>query len=60
MSQQTLYRRMRESGMLASIDHGRQMVRVRRTLEGCTRQVLHLKAEYVAGFLQEAGLSGTI
>ena len=41
---QTLRRRLRERGLLASIDEGRQMVQVRRTLEGSPRQVLHLKA----------------
>jgi hypothetical protein len=44
LSQQTLHHRLRESGLLASIDHGRQMVQVRRTLEGFPRQVLHHEA----------------
>src|ERR1019366_8098793 len=42
LSQQTLHHRLRESGLLVSVDDGRQMVQVRRTLEGCPRQVLHL------------------
>jgi hypothetical protein len=33
---------------LVSIDVGRQMLLVRRTLEGCPRQVLHLKASDLA------------
>jgi hypothetical protein len=44
VSAQTLRDRLREHGLLASIDAGRQMVMVRRTLEGSARQVLHLKA----------------
>ena len=48
-SQQTLHHSLRESGILVSVDRGRQMVRVRRTLEGCPRQVLHLKATDLAG-----------
>ncbi len=44
VGEQTLRHRLRERGLLASIDEGRQMVQVRRTLEGSPRQVLHLKA----------------
>jgi len=44
VSEQTLRHRLRERGLLASIDEGRQMVQVRRTLEGTPRLVLHLKA----------------
>jgi hypothetical protein len=44
VGEQTLRHRLRERGLLASIDAGRQMVQVRRTLEGRPRQVLHLKA----------------
>jgi len=44
VGEQTLRHRLRERGLLASIDAGRQMVQVRRTLEGTPRQVLHLKA----------------
>ncbi len=49
LSHQTLNRRLRESGLLESVDSGRKMVQVRRTLEGCQRQVLHLKAMELAG-----------
>jgi hypothetical protein len=41
---QTLRHRLREHGLLASIDAGRQMLLVRRTLEGNAKQVLHLRA----------------
>ena len=34
VSQQTLHHRLRESGLLASVDSSRQMVQVRRTIEG--------------------------
>jgi hypothetical protein len=44
VGEQTLRHRLRERGLLASVDAGRQMVQVRRTLEGHPRQVLHLKA----------------
>jgi hypothetical protein len=44
VGEQTLRHRLRERGLLASIDTGRQMVQVRRTLEGRPRQVLHLNA----------------
>jgi hypothetical protein len=47
VSEQTLRHRLRERGLLASIDTGRQMVLVRRTLDGGYRQVLHLKASDV-------------
>ena len=43
VSQQTLRSRLGERGLLVSTDVGRQMLTVRRTLEGCPRQVLHLK-----------------
>jgi len=43
VSEQTLRHRLREHGLLASVDVGRQMLLVRRTLEGSTRQVLHLR-----------------
>jgi len=41
---QTLRHRLREQGLLASVDVGREMLLVRRTLEGCPRQVLHLRS----------------
>jgi hypothetical protein len=44
VSQQSLRHSLRERGFLVSIDAGRQMLLVRRTLEGRPRQVLHLKA----------------
>jgi hypothetical protein len=44
LSEQTLRRRLREQGLLASIDAGRQMLQVRRILEGVLRQVLHVNA----------------
>jgi hypothetical protein len=43
VSEQTLRHRLRQRGMLASTDSGRQMVTVRRMLDGRSRQVLHLK-----------------
>ena len=53
VSQPTLHQRLRESGLLASVDLNRQMVQVRRTLEGCPRQVLHLEAQILAEELKE-------
>jgi hypothetical protein len=44
VSEQTLRHRLREHGLLASVDVGRQMLLVRRTLQGVPRQVLHLRA----------------
>ncbi len=55
ISQQTLHRRLQESGLLASVDAGRQMVQVRRRLDGCPRQVLHLRAQELAGEFEEVG-----
>ncbi len=43
VSEQTLRYRLRERGLLVSTDVGRQMLTVRRTLEGCPIQVLHLR-----------------
>ena len=48
MSEQTLRRRLHERGLLASIDMGRQMLLVRRTLEGHPRHVLHLNADILS------------
>jgi len=45
ISQQTLHHRLRESGLLRSVDSSRQMVQVRRTLEDQSRQVLHLSVK---------------
>jgi len=47
VSEQTLRSRLRERGLLVSIDIGRQMLTVRRTLEGRPRQVLHLASDLV-------------
>jgi hypothetical protein len=44
VSEQSLRHRLQERGLLLSIDAGREMVQVRRTLEGSPRQVLHLRA----------------
>jgi hypothetical protein len=41
---QALRQKLRAHGVLASVDVGRQMLLVRRILEGCSRKVLHLKA----------------
>jgi hypothetical protein len=45
VSAQTLRRRLREHGLLTSVDVGREMLLVRRTLDGTTRQVLHMKTQ---------------
>ncbi len=55
VSQQTLHHRLRDGRLLASVDQGRQMVQVRRTLEGRPRQVLHVKATDLVGEIYEAG-----
>jgi hypothetical protein len=47
LSEQTLRHRLRERGLLASIDAGRQMLQVCRILEGQPRQVLHLKTSHL-------------
>jgi hypothetical protein len=44
VSEQTLRHRLHERRLLASVDAGRHMLLVRRTLEGRPRQVLHIKA----------------
>jgi hypothetical protein len=49
ISSQTLRHPLREHGLLASVDTGRQMLLVRRTLEGIPRQVLHIRACDVVG-----------
>jgi hypothetical protein len=53
VSEQTLRHRMHEHGLLASVDAGRQMLLVRRTLAGCARQVLHLRASDLVGSIAE-------
>jgi hypothetical protein len=47
VGEHALRRRLQERQLLASIDAGRQMLLVRRTLEGRPRQVLHVKASNV-------------
>ena len=49
LSEQALWRRLRETGMLASTDAARQMLRVRRILAGVPRQVLHLRSNALRG-----------
>jgi hypothetical protein len=44
VSPKTLRRRLRERGLLASSDLEREVLTVRRTLEGTRREVLHLRA----------------
>jgi len=44
LGEQALRHRLRERGLLASIDVAAQMVLVRRTLEGIPRKVLHLNS----------------
>lgn len=47
VSEQTLRSRLQERGLLVSTDVGRQMLTVRRTLEGSSRQVLHFSSDVV-------------
>ena len=54
LGQQALHHSLSEGGFLASVDAGRQMLQVRRTMEGRSRQVLHLRAWDLAGDLHEA------
>jgi hypothetical protein len=44
VTEQTLRHRLHERRLLASVDAGRHMLLVRRTIEGRPRQVLHLRA----------------
>jgi len=60
MSEQTLRRRLHLHGLLASIDVGRQTLLVRRTLEGCSRHVLHLEACNLVGTITETGPNLTL
>jgi hypothetical protein len=55
VSEQTLRHRLRAHGLLASVDEARQTLLVRRTLAGCPRHVLHLKANDVVGVITETG-----
>jgi len=59
-SEQTLRRRLHGQGLLASIDTGRQTLLVRKTLEGCPRHVLHLKASALLGTITETGANLTL
>jgi hypothetical protein len=49
VSEQALRHRFHERRLLASIDAGRHMLLVRRTIEGRPRQVLHIKAGDLVG-----------
>jgi hypothetical protein len=59
LSVYTLSRRLREHGLLASIDVSRKMLLVRRILEGCSRKVLHLKASDLVGPETESARNGS-
>lgn len=49
LSEQTLRMRLNERGLLASIDQARATLKVRRIIEGASREVLHLRAKDVLG-----------
>jgi hypothetical protein len=49
LGQQALHHKLQESGRLVSVDTGRQMVQVRRTLDGIPRQVLHVQTDQLIG-----------
>jgi hypothetical protein len=55
VSEQALRHRLHAQGLLASIDVGRQTLLVRKTLAGCPRHVLHLKASALVGTTTETG-----
>lgn len=55
VSEQALRHRLHARGLLASIDAGRQILLVRKTLAGCPRHVLHMKADDVLAAIAEAG-----
>ena len=59
-SEQTLRRRLHGHGLLVSIDTGRQTLLVRKTLAGCPRHVLHLKASALVGTITETGANLTL
>src|ERR1700691_3138525 len=59
-SEQTLRRRLHGHGLLVSIDTGRQTLLVRKTLEGCPRHVLHLRASALVGTITETGANLTL
>jgi hypothetical protein len=49
VSEQALRHQLRQCGLLASMDAGREMLQVRRTSAGRPRQVLHLRASDLRG-----------
>ncbi len=49
VSSQTLWKRLNEAGLLASIDTARNTNKVRRTIAGKSNSVIHLRAEFFAG-----------
>jgi hypothetical protein len=49
ISEQTLRLRLKEHGLLASIEHAREGLKVRRMIEGGHREVLHLRASEIVG-----------
>lgn len=53
VSEQTLRRRLHGRGLLVSIDTSRQTLLVRKTLQGCPRHVLHLKASALVGTITD-------
>jgi len=60
VNEQTLRRRLHGQGLLVSIDAGRQTLLVRKTLAGCPRHVLHLKANDLVGAVAENGANLTL
>jgi hypothetical protein len=48
VSSRTLHRRLRDRGLLAGTDSDREVLTVRRTLEGRRRTVLHLRADVLS------------
>jgi hypothetical protein len=55
LTPQTLRRRLKEAGALASSETKRRMLTVRRTLEGQRREVLHLRKETLSPATEDAG-----
>jgi hypothetical protein len=58
LGEHAMRHRLKSAGLLASVDAGRQMVQVRRRLEGLPRQVLHLKSTTLLNALAGEELSG--
>lgn len=54
VTQQTLWKRLRERGLLASVDEKRETLKVRRRLEGRNHSVLHLNASLLLEGLHTA------